>query len=88
MSIGVGGVTVKFKTMNKDLATALGRLDRYLFRVKRAIRKGDLTVALADTVELSEIARRLSVRLEYLVRESYARQKSLDTVKGDCSPSR
>ena len=50
--------------MDKDLSTALGRLDRYMFRVKQAIRKGDLVVALADTAELSEISRRLWVQLE------------------------
>jgi hypothetical protein len=64
--------------MDKDLATALGRLDRYIDRVKKALRKGDLVVALADTVELSEIARRLSIRLENLVRESCARSDSKD----------
>jgi hypothetical protein len=45
--------------VDKDIATAIGRLDRYLFRVKRAIRNGELCVALSDTAELSEIARRL-----------------------------
>jgi hypothetical protein len=45
--------------VDKDIATAIGRLDRYLFRVKRAIRKDDLITALADTAELAEIARRL-----------------------------
>jgi hypothetical protein len=56
--------------MTKDIATALGRLDRYLCRVKRAIRAGELFVALSDSAELSEIARRLYVRLENLIRES------------------
>jgi hypothetical protein len=64
--------------MDKDLATALGRLDRYLDRVKEAIRKGDLVVALADIAELGEIARRLSVRLEHLVRASYAGKGAAD----------
>jgi hypothetical protein len=64
--------------MNKDVATALGRLDRYLDRVKRALRKGELVKALADVVELSEIARRLSVRLEHLVRASYAREAAAE----------
>jgi hypothetical protein len=70
--------------MDKDLATALGRLDRYLDRVKKALRKGDLVVALADVAELSEIGRRLAVRLEHLVRQSYARERSREM--NDCEP--
>jgi hypothetical protein len=54
--------------MNQDLATALGRLDRYVFRLKRAVRNGDLVVALADTAELAEVARRLWIRLESLTK--------------------
>jgi hypothetical protein len=50
--------------MNKDISTAIGRLDRYLFRVKRAIRNGELALALSDTAELAEISRRLWVKLK------------------------
>lgn len=50
--------------MDKDIATAIGRLDRYLFRVKRAIRNRELGVALSDTAELAEISRRLWTKLE------------------------
>jgi hypothetical protein len=50
--------------MDKDIATAIGRLDRYLYRIKRALKNRELSVALSDTAELSEIARRLWVRLE------------------------
>jgi hypothetical protein len=56
--------------MNKDLATALGRLDRYLFRVKRAVRSGDLVVALSDTAELAEVSRRLWTSLERTIKAS------------------
>jgi hypothetical protein len=59
--------------MDRNVATALGRLDRYLFRVKRAIRNGELVVALADTAELSEIARRLWVRLEKTLKAESSR---------------
>jgi hypothetical protein len=55
--------------VNKDVAVALGRLERYLFRVKRALRNDKLVLALSDTAELSEIARRLCLRLETLIRE-------------------
>lgn len=61
--------------MDKDIATALGRLDRYLFRVKRAVRNGELPVALADTAELAEIVRRLWTRLERTLK---AGQRSRD----------
>jgi hypothetical protein len=50
--------------MDKDISTALGRLDRYLFRVKRAVRNGELALALSDTAELAELARRLWVKLK------------------------
>jgi hypothetical protein len=50
--------------MDKDISTALGRLDRYLFRVKRAVRNGELALALSDTAELAEISRRLWVKLK------------------------
>ena len=53
--------------MNKNFATAVGRLERYLFRVKRSIREGKLVVALSDTAELSEIARRLWNDLQKIV---------------------
>jgi hypothetical protein len=49
---------------DRDIATAIGRLDRYLCRIKRALKNRELSVALSDTAELSEIARRLWVRLE------------------------
>jgi hypothetical protein len=49
--------------MNKEVSKAIGRLDLYLFRTKRAIRTRDYTQALADVAELSEIARRLWVRI-------------------------
>ena len=49
--------------MDKDISTTLGRLERYLFRVKRATREGDLVAALSDTAELAEIARRLWIKL-------------------------
>jgi hypothetical protein len=45
--------------MDKQCATAIGRLDRYLFRIKRALRNDELIIALSDSAELSEIARRL-----------------------------
>jgi hypothetical protein len=45
--------------MDRDIATAIGRLDRYLCRIKRALKNRELSVALSDTAELSEIARRL-----------------------------
>jgi hypothetical protein len=50
--------------MDKEISSALGRLDRYLFRVKRAIRNGELALALSDTAELAELARRLWIKLE------------------------
>jgi hypothetical protein len=50
--------------MDKEISSALGRLDRYLFRVKRAIRNGELALALSETAELSEISRRLWVKLK------------------------
>jgi hypothetical protein len=62
--------------MDKDIATALGRLDRYLFRVKRALRTGELAVALADTAELTEISRRLWTRLESLTQTGETRGKA------------
>lgn len=49
---------------NKDIATALMRLDLYLLRVKRAIQENRLGDALADCAELAEIARRLWIGLE------------------------
>ena len=42
----------------------LGRIDRYLDRVKKALRNGQHTSLLADVAELSEIGRRLYNRLE------------------------
>jgi hypothetical protein len=56
--------------MDRDIATALGRLDRYLFRIKRAIRQDDWVVALADTAELAEISRRLWIQLEKTIKAS------------------
>jgi hypothetical protein len=56
------------KLVDKQCATAVGRLERYLFRVKKAIRNGELTVALSDSAELSEIARRLHVHLETVIK--------------------
>ena len=53
--------------MDKQCATAIGRLERYLFRVKKAIRNGELSIALSDSAELGEIARRLWVHLEKLI---------------------
>jgi hypothetical protein len=44
--------------MDKEISSALGRLDRYLFRVKRAVRNGELALALSDTAELAELSRR------------------------------
>jgi hypothetical protein len=57
--------------MDKQTATALGRLDRYLFRIKKLLREDQLISALADTAELSEIARRLSVHLEAVIKAKY-----------------
>jgi hypothetical protein len=54
--------------VDKEISTAIGRLDRYLFRVKRSIRTCDYTQALADTAELSEISRRLWVRIESITK--------------------
>ena len=50
--------------MDKEISSALGRLDRYLFRVKRAVRNGELALALSDTAEIAELARRLWVKLK------------------------
>jgi hypothetical protein len=55
--------------MDKEISSALGRLDRYLFRVKRAIRNGELALALSDTAELAELARRLWVKLKDTINE-------------------
>lgn len=57
---------------DKKCAIALGRLDLYLFRLKRDIRAGSLSLALANSAELSEIARRLCVHLENLLKERNA----------------
>jgi hypothetical protein len=62
--------------MDKDISTALGRLDRYLFRVKRAIKNRELSVALSDVAELSEIARRLWIRLESALNQQEAKNSS------------
>jgi hypothetical protein len=61
----------KWVHMDKDTAITLGRLDRYLFRVKKSLRAGELIKALPDTAELSEIARRLSLRIEGLLKEKH-----------------
>jgi hypothetical protein len=50
--------------MDKEISSALGRLDRYLFRVKRAVRNGELAIALADTAELAYISRHLWTKLK------------------------
>jgi hypothetical protein len=60
-----------------EIAIAIGRLDRYLFRVKRAIRIGDYAQGLADTAELSEIARRLWNHLAKPPREHRANTEFL-----------
>jgi hypothetical protein len=76
--------------MDRDIATSLGRLDRYLFRVKRALRNGDLVVALSDTAELAEIARRLWVRLEKTPKAQSSRESSrlseMNETKSDSEP--
>jgi hypothetical protein len=54
--------------MDKDIATALGRLDRYIDRIKKSLRKGELIIALADTAELHEISRRLYLSLEQRIK--------------------
>jgi hypothetical protein len=66
------------KIMEKQCATTIGRLDRYLFRIKRALRNDELIIALSDSAELSEIARRLYVHLEaqIAVRHQYPLERS------------
>jgi len=49
--------------MTRAEKIALGRLDIYLDRTKKALRKGDRYQAAADCAELGEIARRLWKRL-------------------------
>jgi hypothetical protein len=50
--------------MTRDVAKMLGRIDRYLDRVKRGIRNEDKMSVLADIAELGEICRRLYNRLQ------------------------
>jgi integrase len=41
--------------MDRDIATAIGRLDRYLFRIKRALKNRELSVALSDTADFPKL---------------------------------